>query len=1503
MRQAVYVPPHASQLPQAAPEDPALSFALAASAAEQQANSRQNRPASNSAPATKPGQALSHKFWRDQCLGYGEVITDGFYDIYGDYPEICDDNEFPSLDQLRRVRIAEGDVREVVVVDHGLDDGLLKVETRVADKMARANPQDDRSRIKVVAAMVCESLGGTYDQEYTLDLFWHEASDTEKRNNQSAVVPLCSLKVGAARHRALLFKLLADVGGKLQCRLIRGAALCGSDAAANVVVCLEGFEYIVDLVHEPGRLMNMQEFERVKQERRARSDSWRKGGTLVEATSAGGGLVAAVRAGTAPVGSPVGSAPTGTNGSVHGGRSHSARPGVDLVGSAAPATGAQSSPRGLQQRPHALAPSVAAGPTGVYSSSVPSSGVLQGPGAGWALGQGQKEGHSDRSGPAIAGSRVKFIITDKPKGAAAAPVGAAARPGPLAAPGQSGRAPSGAGASAAAPGLSAPAAQQPGTGVSAPPQPPSSGFAAAHAQSAVAVISSRGSGGLPSKARSMLDLGSSQGGSEAGASGGDLIRFDSPPRRTGSAEDSLPEPAPPEPSSTPTGPHPHAAGGNVLLHNRQVSLDQNGWVKFSNSFGRIKEPHALPGPSPLSQQAAGAGAALAAQQLAAAADSSSSLFSRCSATEASRASSASGTTVTNSGPPLPSASSAATTAGGAALAGSGAQGVSGVTAASPFLNFALVPGMSLGLGAQTGSGPPGSTASGPSSGTGLGVSGAGSNPLPGSYPQLPGHQHQPQRQQAPPDARSASPFHAMQLGAAQPHGPSLPPQLASAFAAPGLGSSSHHQHQLPRVASGPNVANGPSQLQAQQPAQATGGAPHHVRSVPALSADSGLPQHMLGNGAAAGPTGGAGQAGLFTPLGKAGDAANGSGGSKAPSPSSSTPFLLGAAAAGGAGVGNSGGNRRDASTAKEGGKRDSQAFFADLSPFNTASGASGGGSGARDSTPPGGHQHGAGGASGSQAHLLQARYTVEVPSSDNSRDTTPRVSQTNVGAAEPPAPQRMAYQRQQTGSSAGLGVEDITPELAAAAAAQWGNAWGLPPHMMGPHMMAAAQQQQYMMQPPFMFPLGPQGHVGGPMGPGAGMGLGGPVSMVSTTTHTVVSTQLIDSGAAVSGPGPRFGAPASGAARPRPALAPSGPQLALPAPHQQRPSDLSHEMTLPSQQRLAAAVAGVAAHGGTGGGGSAGGADAGPLALQPSVSISMPLPSAYRDLEINPEELTFGQRIGFGSYGEVYRGTWRGTEVAIKRLLEQNVCAETIREFRDEVIIMSKLRHPNIVLFMGAVTRPNELAIVTQYVQNGSLYRLLKDPNVHLGPKRRLSMARDIAKGMEYLHNCRPVLVHRDLKSPNLLVDRDWTVKVCDFGLSRLKLNTFLTNKSQGGSPAWMAPEILRNEACDEKSDVFSFGVIMYELVTGREPWESLAPMQVVFAVGNKRERMELPKDLDPAVASLMHACWADDPRERPSFSQILATMAAWEELRPTAAVMQQQQEVGARARRQRGGA
>ncbi|CAN6329429.1 unnamed protein product [Urochloa humidicola] len=258
------------------------------------------------------------------------------------------------------------------------------------------------------------------------------------------------------------------------------------------------------------------------------------------------------------------------------------------------------------------------------------------------------------------------------------------------------------------------------------------------------------------------------------------------------------------------------------------------------------------------------------------------------------------------------------------------------------------------------------------------------------------------------------------------------------------------------------------------------------------------------------------------------------------------------------------------------------------------------------------------------------------------------------------------------------------------------------------------------------------------------------------------------------------------------------------------------------------------------------------------------------DYEILWEDLVIGEQIGQGSCGTVYHALWYGSDVAVKVFSKQEYSEDVIQTFRQEVLLMKKLRHPNILLFMGAVTSPQRLCIVTEFLPRGSLFRLLQRSGTKLDVRRRVHMALDIARGMNYLHHSSPPIIHRDLKSSNLLVDKNWTVKVADFGLSRLKRETFLTTKTGKGTPQWMAPEVLRNEPSDEKSDVYSYGVILWELVTQKIPWENLNSMQVIGAVGFMNQRLDIPSDVDPQWTSIILSCWESDPQQRPSFQELL---------------------------------
>ncbi|KAK9058912.1 hypothetical protein SSX86_023760 [Deinandra increscens subsp. villosa] len=253
------------------------------------------------------------------------------------------------------------------------------------------------------------------------------------------------------------------------------------------------------------------------------------------------------------------------------------------------------------------------------------------------------------------------------------------------------------------------------------------------------------------------------------------------------------------------------------------------------------------------------------------------------------------------------------------------------------------------------------------------------------------------------------------------------------------------------------------------------------------------------------------------------------------------------------------------------------------------------------------------------------------------------------------------------------------------------------------------------------------------------------------------------------------------------------------------------------------------------------------------------------DVEISWDDLIIREQIGQGTNVTVYHALLYGSDVAVKIFNKQEYPDDAILSFRKEVCLMKRLRYPNILLFMGAVVSPQHLCIVTEFLPRGSLFSLLQRSTTKLDWRCRVHMAIDIARGMNYLHHCQPPIIHRNLKSSNLLVG--------EFGLSRIKHETYLTTNTKTGMPQWMAPEVLRNEQVDEKSDVYSYGVVLWEITTGKIPWENLNSMQVIGAVGFMNQHLEIPNDVDPQWASLIENCWSREPQSRLTFKEILINL------------------------------
>ncbi|XP_038994979.1 serine/threonine-protein kinase EDR1-like [Hibiscus syriacus] len=254
--------------------------------------------------------------------------------------------------------------------------------------------------------------------------------------------------------------------------------------------------------------------------------------------------------------------------------------------------------------------------------------------------------------------------------------------------------------------------------------------------------------------------------------------------------------------------------------------------------------------------------------------------------------------------------------------------------------------------------------------------------------------------------------------------------------------------------------------------------------------------------------------------------------------------------------------------------------------------------------------------------------------------------------------------------------------------------------------------------------------------------------------------------------------------------------------------------------------------------------------------------------------------LGSGTFGSVYHGKWRGTDVAIKRIKgscfseKSSVQDRKTKNFWREAQILSNLHHPNVVAFYGVVpdgTR-GTLATVTEYMVNGSLRNVLIKKDRSLDCRKKIIIAMDAAFGMEYLHSRN--IVHFDLKCDNLLVNlkdpQRPICKVADFGLSRVKRNTLVSGGVRGTLP-WMAPELLNGNSThvSEKVDVFSFGILMWEILTEEEPYANMHCGAIIGGMVKNALRPPIPEHCDPNWRELMEQCWSHDPKFRPSFTEI----------------------------------
>jgi len=256
---------------------------------------------------------------------------------------------------------------------------------------------------------------------------------------------------------------------------------------------------------------------------------------------------------------------------------------------------------------------------------------------------------------------------------------------------------------------------------------------------------------------------------------------------------------------------------------------------------------------------------------------------------------------------------------------------------------------------------------------------------------------------------------------------------------------------------------------------------------------------------------------------------------------------------------------------------------------------------------------------------------------------------------------------------------------------------------------------------------------------------------------------------------------------------------------------------------------------------------------------------AYQGVtEVDFSELSLSTAISQGGFSVVHRAEWRGSPVAVKEIFDPVITAELRAEFENEVTMLSYLRHFHTVLLMGVCTKPPHLAVVTELMEC-SLFDVLHKRRRDVSMESRLDIAKQVAVAMQFYHGAG--IVHRDLKSHNVLLDSHYRVKICDFGLARFTSDLNKGAAQFSGTPSYMAPELFRKQAYSHKVDNFAFGTLLWELISREIPYEALDPADVRDKVlRDPRLPLSGPRNL----VNLVERCRAAEPNDRPEFSEIV---------------------------------
>jgi serine/threonine protein kinase len=284
-------------------------------------------------------------------------------------------------------------------------------------------------------------------------------------------------------------------------------------------------------------------------------------------------------------------------------------------------------------------------------------------------------------------------------------------------------------------------------------------------------------------------------------------------------------------------------------------------------------------------------------------------------------------------------------------------------------------------------------------------------------------------------------------------------------------------------------------------------------------------------------------------------------------------------------------------------------------------------------------------------------------------------------------------------------------------------------------------------------------------------------------------------------------------------------------------------------------------------------------------------------VDVPPSDVVTGRQLGGGGFAVVYEGRHAGRAVAVKMIVDPTASEDQLREFNEELAVMARLSHPNIVRLLGACTKPPRQCFLMELCAGGSLFSLLHGANgaapggaggrpAPLPLAHGVAIARDVAAALAYLHSLRPPVIHRDVKSLNVLLATPYeagagaagaaaasppSARLTDFGL-------VATRNAGAGTPNYMAPELLAGRPFGKPVDVYAFGVLLWEICSRAVPFAGWRPADIRTEVvaGARPDLRALPLDCGDALKSLITACWAPDAARRPDMVAVAKQLAEW---------------------------